>query len=88
MSADWKNVRLAEIAAPVSRLIPVVAGTHYRTIGVKWWGEGAYERQTIDGSQTVVENLSLVRQDDLIINKIWVRQFARERQVFSPIEWH
>jgi len=73
MSADWKNVRLAEIAAPVSRLIPVLAGTRYRTIGVKWWGEGAYERQPIDGSQTVVENLSLVRQGDLIINKIWVR---------------
>jgi hypothetical protein len=24
----------------------------YRTIGVKWWGEGAYERQTIDGSRS------------------------------------
>jgi type I restriction enzyme S subunit len=69
----WKNVRLAEIAAPVSRLVPVLAGTQYRTIGVKWWGEGAYERQTIDGSQTAADTLSLVRQGDLIINKIWVR---------------
>jgi type I restriction enzyme S subunit len=73
MSADWRNVRLAEIAAPVSRLVPVLAGTQYRTIGVKWWGEGAYERQTIDGSQTAAETLSMVRQGDLIINKIWVR---------------
>jgi len=42
-------------------------------MGVKWWGEGAYERQTIDGSQTAAKTLSLVREGDLIINKIWVR---------------
>jgi len=40
---------------------------------VKWWGEGAYERETIDGSRTAAKTLSLVRQGDLIINKIWVR---------------
>ncbi|MDZ8189270.1 MAG: restriction endonuclease subunit S [Nostoc sp. ChiSLP02] len=42
-------------------------------MGVKWWGEGAYERETIDGSQTAAKTLSIVREGDLIINKIWVR---------------
>jgi len=37
------------------------------------WGQGAYERETIDGSQTAARTLSLVRAHDLIINKIWVR---------------
>jgi len=45
----------------------------YRTIGVKWWGEGAYERDTIDGIQTAAKTLSVVHENDLIINKIWVR---------------
>jgi restriction endonuclease S subunit len=40
---------------------------------VKWWGEGAYERETIDGSRTSARTLSVVREGDLIINKIWVR---------------
>jgi type I restriction enzyme S subunit len=40
---------------------------------VKWWGAGAYERQTIDGSQTAAKTLNQVRENDLIINKIWVR---------------
>jgi type I restriction enzyme S subunit len=67
------TVPLSKIAKPISRPVDVVPGTSYRTIGVKWWGEGAYERETIDGSQTAAKTLSIVREDDLIINKIWVR---------------
>jgi type I restriction enzyme, S subunit len=63
-------IPLSEIARPVVRPIPVVPGTSYRTIGVKWWGEGAYERETIDGSQTAAKTLSIVHEGDLIINKI------------------
>jgi len=73
MSKAWPEVPLAEIAKPISRPVEVTPGQSYRTIGVKWWGEGAYERQTIDGSSTAAKTLSLVRQGDLIINKIWVR---------------
>jgi type I restriction enzyme S subunit len=73
MSKTLPEVPLAEIAKPISRSVEVVPGQNYRTIGVKWWGEGAYERQTIDGSGTAAKTLSLVRQGDLIINKIWVR---------------
>jgi type I restriction enzyme, S subunit len=69
----WKQVALGEIAKPVTRPVEVIAGRPYRTIGVKWWGEGAYERQTIDGSQTAARTLSMVHEGDLIINKIWVR---------------
>ena len=69
----WPEVSLAEIAKPVSRPAVVVPGESYRTIGVKCCGHGAYERVTIDGSLTAAKTLSLVRQGDLIINKIWVR---------------
>lgn len=66
-------VPLGEIARPIARPIPVEPGKTYRTLGVKWWGEGAYERQTIDGAETAAKTLSLVCEGDLIINKIWVR---------------
>lgn len=68
-----RTVKLGDVAWPISRPVTVVPGENYRTLGVKWWGEGAYERATIDGSQTAAKTLSLVREDDLIINKIWVR---------------
>lgn len=67
------TVALNKIAKPILRPINVITGTLYRTIGVRWWGEGAYERESIDGSQTVAKTLSIVRESDLIINKIWVR---------------
>lgn len=73
MNEPWPMVPLSEVARPVVRSIQVIPGQSYRTIGVKWWGEGAYERQTIDGSETAAKVLSLVKRDDLIINKIWVR---------------
>ncbi|EMI15698.1 restriction modification system DNA specificity domain-containing protein [Rhodopirellula maiorica SM1] len=69
----WPMVPLGEVVRPVQRPVEVEPGTEYRTLGVKWWGEGAYERQTIDGSATAAKTLNHVRTDDLIINKIWVR---------------
>jgi len=69
----WRQVQLKAIARPILRQVVVNPGSAYRTIGVKWRGEGAYERQTIDGSQTAAKTLSLVREGDLVINKIWVR---------------
>lgn len=73
MKREWPSVRLSEIAKPIQRPVIVESGVSYRTIGVKWWGEGAYERQTIDGSQTAARTLSIVQEGDLIINKIWGR---------------
>jgi len=73
MTNGWQEVPLKEVANPISRSVPVEGGTEYRTIGVKWWGMGAYERETIDGSRTAAKTLSIVREGDLIINKIWVR---------------
>jgi len=72
-SSRYPLVPLGEIAQQIVRSTDVLPGTSYRTLGVKWWGEGAYERETIDGSRTAAATLSLVREGDLIINKIWVR---------------
>lgn len=74
MSANgWPTVPLSEVATQVQRPVPVEPGEIYRTLGVKWWAEGAYERQAIDGSQTAARTLNKVEENDLIINKIWVR---------------
>lgn len=69
----WQMVQLKDVAKPISRPVFVEVGNSYRTLGVRWWGMGAYERETIDGSRTAAKYLSIVREGDLIINKIWVR---------------
>ena len=52
MSKDYLLVPLGEVALPVERPEIPAAGKTYRQIGVRLWGEGAYERDSIDGSQT------------------------------------
>jgi type I restriction enzyme S subunit len=51
----------------------VTPGKIYRQIGVRLWGNGAYERETIEGSQTRYKALSCVEADDIVVNKIWAR---------------
>jgi type I restriction enzyme S subunit len=73
MRRAWPIVPLEKVAVPVERPEVPTVGHLYRQIGVKLWGEGAYERETIDGSQTKYKTFSRVEADDIIVNKIWAR---------------
>jgi len=67
LSTAWRGRRASstpEVPLP---------GTTYRQIGVKLWGEGAYEREVMDGSQTKYGQLYRADADDIIVNKIWAR---------------
>ncbi len=66
-------VALEEVVQPVERAEIPSAGTIYRQVGVKLWGVGAYERESIDGSQTRYKTFSRIETDDIIVNKIWAR---------------
>jgi type I restriction enzyme S subunit len=64
---------LKKIISPVERSTAPVPGQQYRQIGVQLWGKGAYERESLDGSQTKYRALFRVEKDDIIVNKIWAR---------------
>lgn len=67
------RVALGDVIVPAERSEQPVAGVAYRQIGVRLWGEGAYERETIDGSQTSYNRLYRTAEGDIIVNKIWAR---------------
>lgn len=71
--SKWQIVTLGEVVTPAQRAEVPLPGTAYRQIGVKLWGAGAYERETIDGSQTKYAQLFRAENGDIIINKIWAR---------------
>ena len=48
----WPMVALGEVAKRVQRSETPQPGTPYRQIGVRLWGQGAYQRETVDGSET------------------------------------
>jgi type I restriction enzyme, S subunit len=70
---DFPRISLGEILERVDRSEPVDPDKSYRQLGVRLWGEGAYERETITGVQTKYARLSRVETADVVINKIWAR---------------
>lgn len=73
MNGEWKKVKLGEVLTPAQRAEAPVAGTMYRQLGVRLWGEGAYERDPVDGAQTTYSHLFRAETDDVVVNKIWAR---------------
>lgn len=73
MKFGWDRVSVGSIAERIERPEPPIPGQSYRQIGVRLWGEGAYERETIDGSDTKYQFLHRVKSGDIIVNKIWAR---------------
>jgi type I restriction enzyme, S subunit len=73
MKQDWPRVQLGNVVSQVQRDEAPTSGKNYRQIGVRLWGQGAYERESIDGSQTQYTKLFEAREGDIIVNKIWAR---------------
>jgi len=73
MSIKFPSVPLSQVLAPIERPEAPQPGTTYRLFGVRWWGEGVYEREAVDGSQTQYTKLSRIEDNDIVINKIWAR---------------
>lgn len=73
MTTRFPSVPLSQVLTPVERSETPQPGTTYRLFGVKWWGEGVYEREAVDGSQTQYAKLSRIEANDIVINKIWAR---------------
>jgi type I restriction enzyme, S subunit len=73
MKQAWPQVCLSDVLTQVQRDEAPVSGKNYRQIGVRLWGQGAYERESIDGSQTQYAKLFEARAGDIVVNKIWAR---------------
>lgn len=69
----WPTVELGEVANLVKRVVKPHPGKTYRQIGVRLWGQGAYERTKLNGAETKYSHLFEVRKSDIIVNKIWAR---------------
>jgi type I restriction enzyme, S subunit len=67
------RVPLREAAEPIARAVAPAVGEVYRQLGVRLWGQGAYEREPVDGNLTKYQQLFRAEQGDIVVNKIWAR---------------
>jgi len=72
----WTKVALAEICTPANRRTTPIQGETYRQLGIRLWGQGAYERGHIDGADTKYAHFNRIETNDLVVNKIWARNGA------------
>lgn len=73
MKASWPELPIKDFAYPVDRREQVQDSQTYHQIGVRLWGNGAYDRGSIRGSDTKYKTLCLMSANDIVVNKIWAR---------------
>jgi len=73
MTFVWPMRPIGELVAPINRQEMPEPGVNYRQIGVRWWGEGVYERESVDGGVTLYKTFNRIQSDDIVYNKIWAR---------------
>ena len=71
-----RNVQLKNILISSKNWEKPIVGKKYRQMGIRVWGKGGYEREILDGEDTKYQKLMKVEENDLVINKIWVRNGA------------
>lgn len=76
MKRSWENIPLNELCTSTTQLEEVNPLKTYRMLGIKLWGEGAYERDSVEGTQTQYKFFTKVQSGDLVLNKIWARNGA------------
>lgn len=69
-------VKLGEVLKLSDNTVSVTPLENYPQIGIRLWGEGAYAREDILGSQTQYKFFYKAQKGDLTFNKIWVRNGA------------
>jgi type I restriction enzyme, S subunit len=67
---DWQQVPAGKIALQRREVVRLEAETEYRTMGVRWYGKGAYDRGTGTTETIKAKVLYRAREGDFTFNRI------------------
>ncbi len=78
MPKGWGLAKVGDVARQITTTCQVKPDQKYRMVGVKWYGEGTFERETVNGEGISAKYLSPVVPDALIYNRLfaWKVSFA------------
>lgn len=78
LPAGWTLTRVGDVVSLVSNTVKVQRATEYKMAGVKWYGEGAFHRETVKGHELSAQWISPLVPGALIYNRLfaWKASFA------------
>lgn len=78
MPETWSVVSVGDVVRQVEERVKVEKDKEYNLIGVKWYGEGTFHRETVLGSESSATYLYPVIPNALIYNRLfaWKKSFA------------
>ncbi|MEH0471796.1 hypothetical protein QA943_23675 [Streptomyces sp. B21-097] len=68
--SEWQRVPAGKVAYQRREIVRLVPGTEYRTMGVRWYSKGAYDRGVVTTDTVKAKSLYRVREGDFTFNRI------------------
>lgn len=74
----WRSARFDQVLTRIERKVLVDDSEEYSTIGVRWYGNGAFVRDRLLGADIARKQQWVVREGDIVYNKLfaWKGAFA------------
>jgi type I restriction enzyme S subunit len=74
----WHLARFDEFLERVERKFTIDESTNYNTVGVRWYGQGTFVRETILGMNISRKQQWIIKSGDVVYNKLfaWKGSFA------------
>lgn len=85
LPVGWERIRIGDCVRLVSNTVKVDPKAEYKMAGVKWYGEGVFHRESVQGGEQSAKWLSPVVSGALIYNRLfaWKASFAVVPNVLS-----
>lgn len=71
MSNAWPHVALTELVAQRRDAVKIESGVEYRLLGVRWYGEGAFHRETVTRETSKATTFYRVVPGQFIYNRLF-----------------
>jgi hypothetical protein len=74
----WTTAKVGELVQPVTDRVETEADREYKMVGVKWYGQGVFHRETVRGDKMSAKYVAPLKPGALIYNRLfaWKASFA------------
>jgi type I restriction enzyme S subunit len=78
VAGDWRIARFDSFLSRIERKITIDDNSEYSTVGVRWYGNGAFLRERLLGADITRKEQWIVESGDIVYNKLfaWKGAFA------------